>query len=94
MIQLTNMLLAELTPLDFRQTFICHKELFYHRYMQWTDTKKDYVVDFLEREYQVDKAGAREALFGHEPDMENKVLPPRKPDLIERVGPWGAVRRR
>ncbi len=92
--ELTNMLLAELTPLDFRQTFICHKELFYHRYMQWPDTKKSYVAEFLEREYQVDKAGAREALFGHEPDMENRVLPAPKPDLIERVGPWGSVRRR
>ncbi|MBO6774178.1 MAG: hypothetical protein JJ897_01485 [Marinibacterium sp.] len=92
--ELTNMLLAELTPLDFRQTFICHKELFYRRYMSWSETKKSFVADFLEREYQVDKAGAREALFGHEPDMENKVLPPRQPDLIERVGPWGAVRRR
>lgn len=92
--ELVNMMLAQLTPLDFRQTFICHKELFYQRYASWPDAKKDYVADFLEREYQVDKAGAREALYGHEPDMENKVMPAPKPDLIERVGPWGAVRRR
>lgn len=91
--ELVNMLLAQLTPLDFRHCFICHKELFYHRYNHWPEAKKSYVADFLEREYQVDKAGAREALYGHEPDMENKVLPPPEPDLIERVGPWGAVRR-
>ncbi len=96
--ELVNMLLAELTPLDFRQTFICHKELFYRRYAGWSETKKSYVADFLEREYQVDKAGARDALFGQEPDMENNVQPqPQKPrpraDLIDRVGPWGAVRR-
>lgn len=92
--ELVNMLLADLTPLDFRQTFICHKELFYQRYLTWPDAKKSYVADFLEREYQVDKAGAREALFGHEPDMENNTPTPPKRDLIDRVGPWGAVRRR
>lgn len=91
---LVNMLLAELTPLDFRQAFICHKEVFYQRYLTWPEAKKSYVADFLEREYQVDKAGAREALFGHEPDMENKMPTPPKRDLIDRVGPWGAVRRR
>ncbi|MEX0285795.1 MAG: DUF6638 family protein [Paracoccaceae bacterium] len=96
-VDLINMLLAELTPLDFRQSFICHKELFYHRYMGWPDAKKSYVADFLEREYQMDKAGARAALYGHEPDMENRAAPAPKrarTDLIDRVGPWGAVRRR
>ncbi len=94
---LVNMLLAELCPLDTRQLFICHKELFYHLYGAWPDAKKDYVVNFLEREYQVDKAGARAALFGHEPDMSGEVpeTPPKTApeDLIQRVGPWGAVRR-
>lgn len=91
---LVNRLLAELSPLDFRQLFICHKELFYHLYAGWSEAKKTFVADFLAREYQVDKAGAREALFGHEPDMENKPpLAPRE-DLIQRVGPWGAVRGR
>ena len=97
---LVNMLLCELTPRDFRQTFICHKALFYARYADWPPAKQDYVVDFLLREYQVDKAGARAALFGHEPDMEDVTPPPppprpaRKPDLIDQVGPWGAIRRR
>lgn len=87
---LVNMLLAEMTPLDVRQLFICHKEVFYRAYAKWPEEKKAYVVDFLDREYQVDKAGTRHALFGHEAPMEE----PRagtQPDLITRVGPWGAV---
>lgn len=92
---LVNMLLANLTLLDFRQLFICHKELFYQTYAAWPEAKKAYVADFLAREYQVDKAGAREALFGHEPEMTDTPppAPRRRADLIERVGPWGAVRR-
>ncbi len=88
---LVNMLLAELAPLDPRQMFICHKELFYRTYAKWPETKKAYVADFLAREYQVDKVGARAALFGHEPDMSGND---RVSDaVIARVGPWGAVRR-
>ncbi|MBL4766702.1 MAG: hypothetical protein JKY94_03180 [Rhodobacteraceae bacterium] len=90
---LVNMMLAELTPLDIRQLFICHKELFYSLYATWPDVKKAYVVDFLDREYQVDKVGAREALYGHEPDMAGET-PPLLDDLVQRVGPWGAFRRR
>jgi hypothetical protein len=105
---LVNMLLAELSPLDIRQLFICHKEAFYQRYAQWSVEKKDYVVDFLVREYQVDKAGTREALFGHEATMEEPVAEPARAagpwtskggyeirhDVIERVGPWGSVGRK
>ncbi|GGE37544.1 hypothetical protein GCM10011360_26680 [Primorskyibacter flagellatus] len=94
---LVNMLLAELTPKDVRQLFICHKELFYRLYATWTETKKSYVADFLATEYAVDKAGTRAALFGHEPAMEPPPPPPPpaapKDDLIARVGPWGAVRK-
>ncbi len=90
---LVNMLLAELTPLDVRQLFICHKEVFYRAYADWPDEKRDYVVDFLNREYQVDKAGTREALFGHDASMD-EPRPDRRADLIDRVGPWGAVTRR
>ena len=88
---LVNMLLADLAPLDPRQMFICHKELFYKTYKGWSEPKKAYVADFLEREYQVDKAGARTALFGHEPDMsgEDRV----SEDVIARVGPWGSIRK-
>ncbi len=88
---LVNMLLSELAPKDIRQLFICHKELFYDRYRTWSEAKKEYVVDFLLREYQVDKLGARKALFGRDAPMETE-----KPDLDEmvaRVGPWGPVRR-
>ncbi|MDU8910840.1 DUF6638 family protein [Aestuariicoccus sp. MJ-SS9] len=87
---LVNMLLAELCPMDIRQLFICHKQLFYKLYKGWPHTKKTYVVDFLKREYQVDKAGARAALFGHDAPMEEPAV---TEDLVARVGPWGAVRR-
>lgn len=87
--ELVNRLLAELAPKDVRQLFICHKELFYHLYSGWSETKKSYVAEFLLREYQTDKAGAREALFGHEPPMETPT--PEPVDIIARVGPWGAV---
>ena len=89
---LVNMLLAELSPMDVRQLFICHKEAFYTAYRGWTDEKKDYVAQFLSTEYQVDKAGTRDALFGFEAAMSEPSGPPPLPDLIERVGPWGAVR--
>ena len=91
---LVNMLLSELAPLDVRQLFICHKDLFYRLYRTWPEDKKAFVADFLDREYKVDKAGARAALFGHEPDMRGKL--PERPaeDIIRRVGPWGAVTRR
>jgi hypothetical protein len=103
---LVNMLLSELSPLDIRQLFICHKEVFYRAYSGWSEAKKAYVADFLHREYMVDKAGTREALFGHEEGMDNtgkavnspwgkpvrSTAPPRD-DLVELVGPWGAVKR-
>ena len=100
------MLLAELSPLDIRQLFICHKEAFYAAYAAWPDAKKAYVADFLEREYQVDKAGTRAALFGHEEGMAEPVPAANTPwtvakanarvraDMIERVGPWGAIGRK
>ncbi len=70
---LVNMLLSELTPLDFRQMFICHKQAFYATYMTWSGPKRDYVARFLAEEYMVDKVAAREALFGPEPSMDNIV---------------------
>jgi hypothetical protein len=95
---LVNMLLAELAPLDVRQMFITHKELFYAQYARWSDRKRGYVADFLAREYQVDKAGARAALFGPEPGMDDAARPVPKPatprgGLVDLVGPWGAVKR-
>ena len=96
---LVNMLLAELAPLDVRQLFICHKEAFYKAYNGWSDTKKEYVAEFLANEYMVDKAGAREELFGHEPAMEEPKSgwpiqrATDQEDVVRRVGPWGAVRR-
>lgn len=96
---LVNMLLSELSPLDVRQLFITHKQAFYDAYRTWPDMKRDYVAEFLASEYAVDKAGTRLALFGPEEPMEEPSPPPPPPkpkrdDLITRVGPWGAVRRR
>ncbi|OWU86197.1 hypothetical protein ATO6_04940 [Oceanicola sp. 22II-s10i] len=100
---LVNMLLSELSPKDVRQLFICHKELFYRLYSGWSDTKKSYVADFLAREYAADKAGARDALFGHDAPLAEDPPPPPQPepkkrarqdDLVARVGPWGAIPRR
>jgi hypothetical protein len=94
---LVNMLLAELAPMDVRQMYIVHKELFYESYARWSDRKKTYVADFLAREYQVDREGARTALFGPEPGMDEVQRPqmaagPKPPRDV--VGPWGAVGRR
>lgn len=86
---LVNMLLAELAPMDVLQLFICHKDAFYAQYARWPEPMKEFVARFLERSYQSDKAATREALFGHSAPVTAAVTE----DLIERVGPWGAVRR-
>ena len=95
---LVNMLLADLAPLDLRQLFICHKEAFYRAYSGWSERKKAYVADFLEREYLIDKAGARAALFGPEPGMGDdppgepaRVAPESRARTVPTVGPWGPV---
>jgi hypothetical protein len=49
------------------------------------------VADFLEREYVVDKQGARAALFGAEPGMTSRAEPAAA-DPVALVGPWGALR--
>ncbi|WP_339768482.1 DUF6638 family protein [uncultured Pseudosulfitobacter sp.] len=96
---LVNMLLAELTPKDVRQLFICHKQMFYDTYARWPDAKKEYVAQYLAAEYQADKVGTRDALFGHDAPMEEppaattRAKPQTLDDLVARVGPWGAVRR-
>lgn len=104
---LVNMLLAELSPLDVRQLFICHKEAFYRAYAGWPEQKKAYVADFLAAEYMVDKAGTRAALFGNDAPLTEPPPPPSPweteagttgdaatQDMLRRVGPWGSVRRR
>ena len=93
--ELVNQLLAELAPLDVRQLFICHKQLFYDLYRDWPEQKKQYVVDFLLREYMVDKAGTREALFGGDAPLQEPgpepVVGPWSRRRVDIVGPWGAV---
>lgn len=86
---LVNMLLSELAPMDVRQMFITHKELFYAHYARWSERKRHWVADFLEREYKVDAQGAREALFGPEPAMDAHDRPTPRPSRP--VGPWGAA---
>lgn len=90
---LVNRLLSELSPLDVRQLFICAKEAFYAAYLSWPDQKRAYVADFLAREYMVDKAGTRAALFGAEAPMAEPQPARAAESMIEAVGPWGRVRR-
>ncbi|PTV96417.1 hypothetical protein C8J27_102211 [Rhodobacter aestuarii] len=89
---LVNRLLAELSPLDVRQLFICHKELFYRLYAGWPEVKKAWVAEFLETEYQIDKAGARKRLFGSEPGMEEATETAKAPVPVQ-AGPWGSPRK-
>ncbi len=93
---LVNMLLAELSPLDIRQLFICHKEAFYAAYATWPDAKQAYVADFLANAYMVDKVGTRATLFGHPDPVDGPTEPPPVPkrDIVDLVGPWGAVKRK
>lgn len=85
---LVNMLLAQLTPLDFRQLFICHKDAFYAAYKTWQDQKKTYVAKFLAEEYMLDKVGTRAELFGPEPAMDADYV---DLGLGRNVGPWGRI---
>ncbi|MDN3720649.1 hypothetical protein QW131_18820 [Roseibium salinum] len=87
---LVNRLLAELTPLDFRQLFICHKDAFYAQYRIWSDAKKAYAAHFLAAEYMVDKAGTREELFGPEPGLDEEDD---DYGFGRNMGPWGAIPR-
>ena len=95
---LVNQLLSELAPLDVRQLFITHKPAFYAAYRDWAEAKKAFVVEFLKRDYAANKAGARDALFGG-PEPAAKSVARSGPrasddDIIDLVGPWGAVLRR
>ncbi|WBU65271.1 DUF6638 family protein [Paracoccus aerodenitrificans] len=84
---LINQLLTELAPHDVRSLFIMNKPLFYQQYQTWDEAKKEYVVNHLAREYQIDKQGTRDALFGPEPGMEEAA--PVAPVV---AGPWGRAK--
>ena len=80
---LVNRLLAELSPMDFRQLFICHKAMFYETYRSWAEEKRDYVVRFMAEEYAADKEGTRELLYGpwpsrYAPPEEKKKSKPKR----------------
>ena len=91
--ELINQLLCELAPLDIRQLFITHKPAFYAAYRDWPEAKKDYVARFLAEDYAANKAGAREALFGGRQAAAQAGPWGAKDDILDLVGPWGAVRR-
>lgn len=61
---LVNMLLAELTPGDFLQLYICHKHEFYRHYHHWSGIAREYVIDAIGRQYSSNKAASRATLFG------------------------------
>ncbi|MET1412406.1 DUF6638 family protein [Roseibium sp. HPY-6] len=90
--QLVNMLLSQLTPLDFRQLFICHKDAFYAQYQSWSEAKKTYCAQFLAEEYVVDKVGTRTELFGPEPGMSDEH-DHSDYGFGRNQGPWGAIPR-
>lgn len=83
---LVNMLLAQLTPRDPRQLFICHKSAFYKAYSTWSDAKREYVTDFLEREYLSNKAEARAYLFGGTENSPQDIY-----HALSNNGPWGRM---
>ncbi len=89
---LVNMLLSDLSRMDFRQLFICHKPLFYEAYKGWSDSKKEFVTRLLAEEYAIDKAGAREALFGREPGMIEPAPAQPDPELKVNFGENGTVK--
>ena len=70
-----------------RALFILNKPLFYRLYQGWDAAKQAYVADQLAREYQIDKQGTRDALFGPEPGMAETPAPPAQP-----AAPWGPAR--
>ena len=84
---LVTMLLCELCPLDARQMFLGHKELFYQTYATWPEAKRAAVAQYLAQEYLLEKAGAQAAVSAPE------AGPWRMADRVAQVGPWGAVRR-
>jgi hypothetical protein len=87
---LVNHLLAQLTPLDLRQLFICNKALFYELYADWPEAKRAYVAHYLSRHYLGNRKGVREALFGPDPAHPKRTgrrrsrIPDSGPDASER----------
>lgn len=86
-----NQLLTELAPHDVRALFILNKTLFYKLFQGWDAAKQKYVADQLAREYQIDKQGTREALFGPEPGMAEPGAPERNAPAAP-AAPWGPAR--
>lgn len=79
---LTNMLLAELAPEDFRQLHICHKPLFYHRYRRAPEALKTWIAERLVQDYAADRAGTWKRLYAAD-------VPLPIPKVVRTRGPWG-----
>ncbi len=84
---LTNMLLAELAPQDFRQLHICHKPLFYDRYRASPEPLKAWVAERLAKDYAADRAGVWKHLYASDvaAPMPQVVLT----KAARAKGPWG-----
>ena len=84
---LTNMLLAELAPQDFRQLHICHKPLFYDRYRASPEPLKAWVAERLAKDYAADRAGVWKHLYASD------VAAPMPQVVLKKAarakGPWG-----
>lgn len=83
---LVNRLLAELTSVDTRQLYICHKNAFYSAYRTWPEAKQDHAVSVLKRDYLPDRQGARARLYGPKQDESSAVWPMSR-------GPWANTMR-
>jgi len=62
--ELVNHLLAQFTPFDFRQSYICNRALFERHYAEWPLAKQAVVADYLARHYAGAEAALEERLYG------------------------------
>ncbi len=62
--ELVNKLLAELAPLDIRQLYIWHRDLFCAAYDAWPESKRAYASDFLTRQCLNDPEPGRQTRRG------------------------------
>lgn len=97
-----NMLLAELAPEDFRQTYICHKPLFFARYARRSDVWKAWVAEWLATGYAEDRSGTWARLYAMDrmPRVRSGAPPPPPPPPPQSAatpvppkppkGPWDA----
>ena len=61
---LVNHLIAQFTPLDFRQCYICNRRLFDRLYDEWPAQKQGIVANYLAQHYAGAEAEMEERLYG------------------------------